>query len=214
MNDFTENALRENCPHCDPKSFALKYPLYETNNFWIVCDVHPLTEGHVLIIPKKHLSCIGEYPTEILNDYVKLHEVFTNFVKDSYNYVSTFEHGKIGQTVFHSHVHIFPFNGKPEQIVPEGKNNLRPLKNINQLKNVFNKENQYLYFSIENNLYTVNPKLGAPRFFRDRFAKAMNVPERGNWKEMDSDKNLMENAIKEMVNLQKTWTSYSKQKHI
>ena len=42
-------------PHCDRNGFAFSHPLEETDSFLVVCDVHPLMEGHILIIPKEHL---------------------------------------------------------------------------------------------------------------------------------------------------------------
>lgn len=210
MDDFSEESLKTNCPHCDPNSFALKYPLEETNNFWIVCDVHPLIEGHVLIIPKKHLSCIGEYPTPEYLEFLSLFKKYSDFIKKTYGAISAFEHGKIGQTVFHSHVHLLPFNGSPLEIIPEGLNNLVLFNDFSYLKDVFRKEGKYLFFSISDQKWTVDTKLGVPRFFRDRFANALHVPERGNWKDMDKNKNIMEKARVEMRQLQNSWNSFKK----
>lgn len=208
MNDFTEANLIINCPHCDPNSFALKYPLEETKNFWIVCDVHPLVEGHVLIIPKKHLSCIGEYPSDEYLEFLSLFHKYSDFIEKTYGSVSTFEHGKIGQTVFHSHVHLLPYKGNPLEIIPEGLNNLTSFDDFSNLKEIFIQEGKYLFFSISKQKWTVDTKLGAPRFFRDRFANALHVPERGNWKEMDKNLDLMQNATKEMKELQNKWSIF------
>ena len=210
MNDFSEAKIKENCPHCDPTSFALKYPLEERDNFRVVCDVHPLIEGHILIIPKRHLSCIGEYPQVFFEEFVKLFEKFSKFLKQIYNSVSSFEHGKIGQTVFHSHIHLLPFDGIPSQIVPEGKENLTAFSDFSYLKKVYDKLGKYLYFSIGDKRWIVETKLAAPRFFRDRFAKALSAPQRGNWKLMDADEKIMLEANKEIVNLRKNWELFSK----
>jgi diadenosine tetraphosphate (Ap4A) HIT family hydrolase len=208
MNNFSEYNIKKNCPHCDPNSFALKYPLEETDNFWIVCDVHPLIEGHVLIIPKKHLSCIGEYPIDVYDEFLAIFNKFYEFVHKTYGSVSSFEHGKMGQTVFHSHIHILPFNGSPTKIVPEGENNLTPFTDFSYLKSIYEKEDKYLYFSILDKKWIVDTKLGAPRFFRDRFAYSLGVPDRGNWKEMDSNVETMKKAVFELTELQRKWKSY------
>lgn len=209
MPDFTEATIRENCPHCDPNSFALKYPLKETKDFWVVCDVHPLIEGHVLIIPKKHLSCIAEYPDDVYQEFVALFTEFSLFIQKTYGCVSTFEHGKIGQTVFHSHIHLLPFEGVPTQMVPEGENYLLKIDGFEQLKTTFETEGKYLYFSIAEQMWIVDVSIGAPRFFRDRFAVAVGVPQRGNWKEMDADSETMKKAVVEMKALQSKWQLYS-----
>ena len=139
MVSFSEEKIRKKCPHCDPKSFALKYPLQETVHFWIVCDVHPLVKGHILIIPKKHLSCIGEFPQSIYDEFLGLFKKYSDFLMDTYGSVSTFEHGKIGQTVFHSHVQMFPYSESKEAVIPEGSFYLTKIENIDQLKEIYKK---------------------------------------------------------------------------
>lgn len=197
--DFSENKIKKDCPHCDLGSFAFKYPLEKLENFIVVCDVHPLTEGHILIIPYKHLSCIGEYTDDLLNEFIKLHSKYSLIIKSIYGSVSSFEHGKLGQTVFHSHVHLLPFTGSPEEIVPEGKGKLRKIKDFTGLRNFYKIEGKYLYFCIGSDNWVVDAGLAAPRFFRDRFAKAIGKPERGNWKEMHANEELMKKAEKEIA---------------
>lgn len=176
MVNFSKNDIRNNCPHCDPKSFALKYPLQETNNFWIVCDVHPLTKGHILIIPKKHLSCIGEFPQLIFDEFLQLYKKCSEFLFKTYGSISSFEHGKIGQTVFHSHVQMFPFNGSEGSIIPEGKSHISRIDSLEDLKTIYHKQGSYLFFSIGEKEWLVNIKIGKPGFFRDRFANALHQP--------------------------------------
>lgn len=193
------------CPHCDPASFALKYPLEITNNFYAVCDVHPLIRGHILIIPKVHISCVGEYPGDILMELQLLYDKAFLFIKKTFGSVASFEHGAIGQTVFHSHVHILPFSGKASDIITEGESRIKPLHSLFDLKEVFEKDKGYLFFSIDEKMYVADKILGAPRFFRDRFAKALGVPERGNWKTMQSDAALMLKADQEIKDLLTAW---------
>lgn len=198
-DDFSEQKIRQDCPHCDPNSFALKNKIEETKNFWVVCDVHPLERGHVLIIPKQHLSCIGEYPDEQCKEFHSLFVRYLNKLGAHYGKMASFEHGKIGQTVFHSHVHLLPFQGTSSDIVPEGLDMVKPIANLALLRDVFSREGQYLFFSIGPDMWIVRTELGAPRFFRDRFAKALGHPERGNWKEMHANQELMQEAQREIA---------------
>ena len=200
-----EIMVHQYCPHCDKKSFALKNILKETENFWVVCYVHPLVEGHILIIPKKHLSCVGEYPENIYKEFISLNKYFSDFIKKEYGSVATFEHGKIGQTVFHSHIHLLPFSGNSETIIPEGKKFFKSVKNLDSLKNFFERDGKYLYFSIGKNMLLVDIKLGTPGFFRNRFAVALNNPGRGDWKTMRNDKNIMKKAKEEITELSKKY---------
>lgn len=183
-NELTEEYIKKNCPHCNFYSEAYKYLLEQTDNFSIVCDVHPITEGHILIIPKQHFSCVGEYLEDLYQGFITLYQKVSEFLVKQYGSVSSFEHGKFGQTVFHSHIHLIPFQGEPTDIVPEGLQKLTKINNLSQLKSYFKNHGGYLFFSIGNDRWVVDKYLAVPRFFRDRFAKALNRPERGNWKKM------------------------------
>ena len=207
--DFSEENIRKNCPHCDPSSHAFERRLEEpTGNFHLVCDPNPIVEGHVLIIPKQHLSCVGEFSDELLEEFKSIHKKALAFVKDQYGSAAAFEHGKFGQTVFHSHIHYLPFAGKPEDIVPEGRNKLRPLSTLEELKDIYAQDGGYLFFSIEDDMWTVDPSLAAPRFFRDRFASALGMPERGNWKAMRESETIMKTVAQMCEATQQKWRSY------
>ena len=210
MEDLSERAIRSNCPHCDPTSQAFKFPLKVTENFYVVCDAHSIVEGHILIIPKAHLSCIAIYPPNLFEEFTQLNDEVFYFLRGKYGSVSSFEHGIFGQTVYHSHIHYMPFNGKPTDIVPEGKHQITKIRDLNKLKNFFNRDGGYLYFSIDDNLWVVDVHLAAPRFFRDRFAVALGRPERANWKKMSVDRKLTKIGMEDNIRTQKQWTEYFK----
>lgn len=181
--DYSEQAIREVCPFCDDKRWAFDTKLYATERFHIICDVHPLCEGHILIIPKRHVPCIGDYTPEEFKEFEEIYAKMGKWVRDQYGSLATFEHGVIGQTVFHSHVHLMPFSGQSEDIIPEGSDKIHSLNSLMELKPLFQKEGKYLFFSIGEKKWTVDTQLGFPRFFRDRFAAALGCPELANWKE-------------------------------
>jgi diadenosine tetraphosphate (Ap4A) HIT family hydrolase len=165
-------------------SFAFDYLLQETSYFYVVCDANPLIEGHLLIIPKRHVSCLGEYTPEELSEFKDVYHQMCSWLKKEYGPMATFEHGKIGQTVFHSHIHLLPFNGGIHEIVPEGKRYLTSIKQIDDLILIFKKQGQYLFLSVHEKMFSVDVTLGCLRFFRDRFAKILGRQERGDWKNM------------------------------
>lgn len=196
------------CLHCNPVDSSLEYRLLETKSFRIVADVHPLTEGHVLIIPKSHLSCVGEFSSTIFNEFESLYKQFSIFLRATYGKISTFEHGKIGQTVFHAHMHLLPYSGSIEKIVP----NVTSLYSVNDIKETqkyFHKDGQYLFVSVNDQAWMVDASLGKPRFFRDRFAAVLGTPERGDWKAMHQNKALMKKASSEIARLVGKWKRYS-----
>jgi diadenosine tetraphosphate (Ap4A) HIT family hydrolase len=182
IKNYMEEEIRAHCPHCDTTCWVFDYLLTNSSHFHVLCDVHPLLEGHLLIIPKRHTSCAGEYTAEEWKDFKNVYRETSNWVRRKFGSIATFEHGKIGQTVFHSHIHILPFQGNEGQIIPEGMDKCRSLQRVNDLVDVFQQEGQYLYFSIEQRQWVVDTSIGVPRFFRDRFAKALGCPQRGDWK--------------------------------
>ncbi|MBM3257499.1 MAG: HIT family protein [Candidatus Liptonbacteria bacterium] len=184
IEDWSEENIKQNCPHCDLHSQAFEYSLKTTENFTVVCDANPIVEGHLLIIPKKHYSCIGEYPRPIFEEFSELDREVSIFLTKEYGECASFEHGIFGQTVFHSHVHYLPLQSTALDIIPEGEKEIQKLEALTDLKEMYEKEGGYLYFAIGGNRWTVNKALATPRFFRDRFAKALHHPERGNWKEI------------------------------
>lgn len=204
--DLSEQAIRADCPHCNINSQAFEDPLEETDNFYIVCDAHPLTEGHILIIPKQHISCVGAYSIDVFEEFLRLNGKVSQFLIKEYGSVSSFEHGIFGQTVFHSHIHYLPFSGKSADIVPESK--ITIIADLSELKNLLKKDGGYLFFSLDNMLFSVDVGIAAPRFFRDRFATALRKPERGNWKKMHGDEVLMREAEEDNNNTRLKWKSH------
>lgn len=206
-DELSEEYIRKHCPHCDHKSEAYKYLLEETESFYIVCDVHPITKGHILIIPKQHLSCIGEYPDNTYKELENLYQKVSDFLSQEYGSVSSFEHGKLSQTVFHSHVHFIPFKGTSSDIVPE-ENKLNRIDSLSKIKPIFKKHGGYLFFSIGNDKWMVDTTLAAPRFFRDRYALALKKPYRGNWKKMHLQENGSTKAELEAQSTQQCWKKH------
>lgn len=205
--DFSEEKIKKNCPFCDLNSWALEYKLNESRNFWIICSSFPICEGHILIIPKNHFACVGEFSDELMGEFMAIYQGVKDFVKNNYGRVATFEHGKIGQTIFHSHVHVFPYKGNLESIIPEGDSHIVVLDDVINLKKVYSKEGQYLFLSIGDQKWLVDAKLGKPGFFLARFAKAMGREDRANWKAMPNSDKIMQEALREIKSLQQCWST-------
>ena len=137
MEELSEQYIKNNCPHCDRTSSAYTYTLLLTEHFSVVCDLHCLEQGHILIIPKKHFSCIADYPPDVYKEFLQLYGKIEAFETEVYASSASFEHGVLGQTVFHSHVHFLPFAGSPTEIVPEGPKYLRSIPSVDSLKRIF-----------------------------------------------------------------------------
>lgn len=101
--------LRADCVFCQRSTIA-PYILKETQNFRLVADHAPLVEGHILIIPKLHYACYGAVPAELDTELFALKSEVQRFFQHYYHPPVFWEHGVFHQTVFHAHLHCFPFD--------------------------------------------------------------------------------------------------------
>ena len=106
-----------NCAFCRRNDIASI--LKETPNFLVAADHAPLVEGHLLIIPKGHYPCYGAVPSELDSELLALKREVAHFLDHFYAPAVFWEHGIFRQTVFHAHLHCFPF-GKAQYDVVEG----------------------------------------------------------------------------------------------
>ncbi len=97
-----------NCAFCQRSEFA-DHILKETPTFLIVVDHAPLVEGHILIIPRHHYTCYGAVPAELDAELYALKREVQRFFAQYYAPAVFWEHGVFRQTVFHAHLHCFPF---------------------------------------------------------------------------------------------------------
>jgi len=86
--------------------------IYESQNFFSIFDHSPHTEGHVLVISKKHFKNILEMPSTLgveLLDAVKKTtlKLVKKYKLDGFNLVVN-TNKAAGQEVDHVHVHILP----------------------------------------------------------------------------------------------------------
>ena len=197
---------KEQCAHCK-NGIGLKYVLNSSKNFWIVCDAHPLIEGHILIIPKEHISCMGALNEKDFEKYKELYAKVLLFLQKNYGNVGIFEHGRMGQTVFHAHTHFLPFNKSIEKIVPEN-NSVKTIFKIDELKTEFRDKGNYLFVALNNQKWLVNIDIGYTEFFRTRFANLLNVSKRGNWKKAEANEKLMNILNCDIHQLKNKWAKY------
>ncbi len=86
---------------------------FESASFWVIRDRFPVTEGHLLIIPKLHRADLFELSREeFFEFYSILHELKQKVMNEDVS-ISGFNIGanagaSAGQTVFHCHFHFIP----------------------------------------------------------------------------------------------------------
>ena len=98
---------KSDCPFC--RHERIPYILKETPHFLLATDHAPLVEGHLLIIPKDHYACYGEVPAELDEELQEQKQEVRRFFARYYHPAIFWEHGVFRQTVYHAHLHCFPF---------------------------------------------------------------------------------------------------------
>ncbi|MFW9994825.1 MAG: HIT family protein [Candidatus Odinarchaeota archaeon] len=97
----------EVCPFCQPQQRIV----CENELAFAVFDAYPVNPGHLLVIPKRHVSNYFESSWEekmaILRLLEQCKEILENRKPDGYNI--GINCGEVaGQTVMHLHVHLIP----------------------------------------------------------------------------------------------------------
>lgn len=100
-------ARRLDCTFCQHS--AITDILKETPHFLLAADHAPLVEGHLLIIPRDHYACYGDVPTTLDGELFAIKDELRQFYARYYAPVVFWEHGVFRQTVFHAHLHCFPW---------------------------------------------------------------------------------------------------------
>lgn len=102
----------ENCIFCKiVKGEIPCYKVWEDENHLAFLSIHPIKDGHTLVIPKKHYPYTFEIPeVEYTNLWLAVKKVST-LLKNSFNPKSS----KIGSIVYgmdvdHSHIHLVPID--------------------------------------------------------------------------------------------------------
>jgi histidine triad (HIT) family protein len=105
--------LVEQCTFCKiaRKELSASH-VYEDDKTIAFLDFRPLSEGHTLIVPKKHYENIHETPDEEVAYLFKIVKKVATAVKKDLNAdgISVFQNNgpAAGQVVFHIHVHVIP----------------------------------------------------------------------------------------------------------
>lgn len=149
-------AFDTNCAFCQHNDIAF-YILKETRSFLLVTDHAPLIEGHILIIPKSHYACYGAVPRDLDTELYALKQEVQQFFARYYVPAVFWEHGVFRQTVFHAHLHCFPF-GDTEYSLSEQLHS-RVLHSQDDIRAWYATEGQYFYMEDESNALLFAPDL-------------------------------------------------------
>ena len=97
------------CPFC---ALAKERIFLETDTALAFLDAYPVSEGHALVIPKRHVSRLFDLTEEELRAIWSLVGKVRGLLKGKYQpdgfNVGVNEGEAAGQTIDHAHIHIIP----------------------------------------------------------------------------------------------------------
>jgi len=103
----------KNCIFCKIAKRELKVDVVtESNNFIAIKDKNPITEGHTLVIPKKHYVTLLDIPNKLGNEMLEFTkkvagELLDKKYGDGFNILMN-NLEVAGQGVLHAHIHVVP----------------------------------------------------------------------------------------------------------
>ena len=94
------------------------HKIYEDERTLAFLDIHPLTPGHTLVIPKKQIEFVWDLPAE---DYAAVMETARKAARRLRDATGARYVGEkvIGVDVPHAHVQLIPFNTVDEYKAPQ-----------------------------------------------------------------------------------------------
>lgn len=84
--------------------------IYEDEEVKVFLDINPNTNGHCLIIPKKHIITVNEVDEELIAHILKVEKKIYQLLKEKLNIegLTIVQNNELGQEVKHYHVHLIP----------------------------------------------------------------------------------------------------------
>lgn len=102
----------ENCIFCKiVKGDLPSKTIYEDDLIKVIMNIEPATNGHLLVIPKKHYLNIFDIDEEVVNHSFKIiRDKIYPLLKEKLNCegLTLSENNLLGQTVPHFHIHVTP----------------------------------------------------------------------------------------------------------
>lgn len=86
------------------------YTIYEDEYVRCFLDINPISNGHTLIIPKKHFKDINDIDTKYLSKIHETSKIIVNLLNDRLkpNGIRIVQNNGILQEIKHYHLHIIP----------------------------------------------------------------------------------------------------------
>ena len=113
------------------------YKIYEDEYTYAFLDINPVSEGHTIVIPKKHVVNILDADNETLSHVISTIKFISNHYVDDLKFdgvnVLNANNKAAEQSVFHLHFHIIPrHENDGHTMFPEYVKNQKDIKEMHQ----------------------------------------------------------------------------------
>lgn len=196
--------MNDDCVFCYRKKLEQRV-VGESEDFLIVAAFGQISNGgYLLLFPKHHIPCLGAMNQEKMERCASVIEEVRLAIQKEYKLapITLFEHGIVGQTVKHAHLHFVPeichITERIKKDFPE--NEIWQVHSWQELRSLYQERKEpYLFWLGADAKMNMcwNPP-ASPQYLRIVVAEAVGRPERGNWRNMDTE--LDERLIDETVN--------------
>lgn len=84
--------------------------IYEDDLVKVFLDINPNTNGHMLVIPKKHIVTVDEVDGDLAKHIVEVEKEMHSLMKEKLGIdgLTIVQNNNYGQEVKHYHVHLIP----------------------------------------------------------------------------------------------------------
>ena len=200
---------QENCIFCDKSQFEERL-IGETKGFWVIATLGQIIQGgYVLLVSKRHVPCIGAMEEIEIEELCQVKQR----VYDRLGYLNEaspltiFEHGIVGQSINHAHLHIAPIESYFSDLITNrySECTLTKLpvlqKSWQEIRKAYlHKRQPYLLWKDGSIGIKVlwNPKNVPSQYLRTLMFNSIGQPELANWRKVnpESDKNRWSETVR------------------
>lgn len=165
---------------------AKKRIVYETKNFVVLPTEGCFKLGYLLIIPKNHYLCFGEFDETLIVELENIIKKLKEYIRKIFNTgCIIFEHGtrdlsKLTSTsIMHAHIHVIPFEKDLISFLPD----YCEIRKIKGFRDLADEKDNYLFLQDINNIsYIVKNDDYPSQFFRQITCKALGITKYWDWR--------------------------------
>lgn len=124
-----------NCIFCKiVNNESPSYTVYEDEIVKVFLNINPSSDGHLLIVPKKHFTDLNDIDLDTLNHINVVAKKMYKLLKEKFNCdgLTIAQNNGYGQEIKHYHMHLTPRynNDSIEVIYPKEKKDIKEIYNI------------------------------------------------------------------------------------